>query len=204
MPFISLKRIDVFLQSSKLESLLLGSEVLGIRILFTRVNDSSWLAILAEEYLLLYFFEVVFIGKFPFLFIVVRVLIICGAFCNITSIFGVYNKVWLLNDRQMLTRAWIIVGVVTNGLLTNMLRGIPRIRFYARCLIKCCPTTLISFLFLNLLSTWVTDYGIKKYLFLASFFSKNWALITLSHLLSATTRRSIQLNISISTWSNDK
>ena len=77
MPFISLKCIDVFLQSSKLESLLLVSEVLGVRILFTRVNDSSCLAILAEEYLLLYFFEVVFIGKFFFLFIVVRVLIIC-------------------------------------------------------------------------------------------------------------------------------
>jgi len=91
MPFISLKCIDVFLQSSKLESLLLGSEVLGVCILFTRVNDSFCLAKLAEEYLLLYFFEVVFIGKFPFLFIVVRVLIIYGAFCNITSIFGVYN-----------------------------------------------------------------------------------------------------------------
>jgi hypothetical protein len=117
--------MDVLLESAQLESLILSSEVSWIFILPTREDHSSSLSILAEEYLLLDSFEVVLVGEYFFLIFTTRIYAVSGALHFYSSVFLVADQVWLQNEWQLCTRAWIIIWVVTIGLV--ILSGVTRV-----------------------------------------------------------------------------
>ena len=117
--------MDVLLKCPQLESLFLSSEMFGICILSTREDHSSSLSILAEEYLLLHFFEVVLVGKFLVIFLTTRMDTIIKALHFYSSASLVVKQVRLRNKWQLRTGARIIIRVVTVGLV--ILCGITRV-----------------------------------------------------------------------------